>query len=156
MGACLILAPVVVAAWPAFSAAVVAAAASLGYQVASEGAKMDHKAVAKAPSSINLEIPRSEVVTGKLGRDQRISVTREGITVVFSRDARGTASLCVTGQEQSEEQLRALGEQLGQAVVQEYVHQKLKDEMRARGFVVVEEETSAERVIHMKVRHWEG
>ena len=55
-----------------------------------------------------------------------------------------------------EEELRALGQQLSQAVVQEYVHQKLKDEMRARGFVVVEEETTAERAIHMKVRHWEG
>jgi hypothetical protein len=156
MGACLVLAPVVIAAWPVFSAAVVAAADSLGYQVASEAAKEGQKAVTKAPSTINLEIPRSEVVTGKLGRDQRISVSREGITVVFSRDARGKASLCVTGHGHAEEELRALGVQLSQAVVQEYVHQKLKDEMRARGFVLVEEETSAERVIHMKVRHWEG
>jgi len=156
MGACLILAPVVIAAWPAFSAAVVAAASSLGYQVASEAAKSGHKAATGAPAVVNLEIPRSEVVTGKLGRDQRISVSREGITVVFSRDARGVASLCVTGQGHAEEELRALGEQLSQAVVQEYVHQKLKDEMRARGFVVVEEETTAERAIHMKVRHWEG
>ena len=156
MGACLILAPVVIAAWPAFSAAVVAAASSLGYQVASEAAKSGHKAATRAPAAVNLEIPRSEVVTGKLGRDQRVSVTREGITVVFSRDARGMASLCVTGQGHTEEELRALGQQLSQAVVQEYVHQKLKDEMRARGFVVVEEETTAERAIHMKVRHWEG
>ena len=156
MGACLVLAPVVIAAWPAFSAAVVAAAASLGYQVAAEVAKSGRKASPRTPATVSLEIPRSEVVTGTLGRDQRITVTREGITVVFSRDARGMASLCVTGQGQTEEELRALGEQLGQAVVQQYVHQKLKDEMRARGFVVVEEETRADRAIHLRVRHWEG
>ncbi len=48
MGAVCILAPVVIAAWPAFSTAVVAAAASLGYQVASEAAKQGRAAVARA------------------------------------------------------------------------------------------------------------
>jgi hypothetical protein len=157
MGACLILVPVVVAAWPAFSAAVVAAATSLGYHVAAEAANQGRKATpTKAPASVTLEIPRSEVVTGQLGRDQRITVSREGITLVFSRDARGKATISVSGTGQTEEALRALGEELGQAVVQQYVHQRLKDEMRARGFVVVEEETTADRAIHLKVRHWDG
>jgi hypothetical protein len=52
--------------------------------------------------------------------------------------------------------LRELGEELSQAVVQKYVYQKITDEMRARGFVVVEEETTAENAIHLRVRHWEG
>jgi hypothetical protein len=155
MGATLILVPVVVAAWPAFSAAVVAAATSLGYHVAAEAAGLGRKAVPAAPASVNLEIPRSEVVTGQLGRDQRIVVSREGITIVFSRDARGKANICVTGKGQTEEALRALGEELGQAVVQQYVHQRLKDEMSSRGFVVVEEETTADRAIHLKIRHWD-
>ncbi len=157
MGAVCILAPVVIAAWPAFSAAVVAAASSLGYQVASETAKrVGGETVQKQSNSVNLEIPRSEVVTDQLGRGQRITVTREGITVTFSRDERGRASLCVTGSGQNEETLRALGEELSGAVVQQYVHQKLLNEMRTRGFVVVEEETSMDRAIHLKVRHWEG
>lgn len=157
MGAVCILAPVVIAAWPAFSAAVVAAASSLGYQIASETGKMVGGTTAqKQSNSVNLEIPRSEVVTNQLGRGQRIAVTREGITVIFSRDERGRASLCVTGSGQNEEALRALGEELSGAVVQQYVHQKLLDEMRTRGFVVVEEETSVDRAIHLKVRHWEG
>ncbi len=143
MSAVCILAPVVIAAWPAFSAAVVAAAASLGYQVASEVAKPGRAATTtKQSGAVSLEIPHSEVVTSQLGRDQHISVTREGVTVTFSRDARGKAALCVMGSGQSDETLRALGEQLSQAVVQQYVYQKLMDEMRARGFVVVEEETS--------------
>jgi hypothetical protein len=154
MGATLVLVPVVIAAWPAFSAAVVAAAASLGYHVSKEAAQA--REAPHATGAVNIEIARSEVVTNQLGRDQRLSVTREGVTVVFSRDARGKASLCVTGTGQTAEELRALGEELSQAVVQQYVYQKLTDEMRARGFVVVEEEKTAERAIHLKVRHWEG
>ena len=156
MSAVCILAPVVIAGWPAFSTAVMAAAASLGYQVAAEAVKEVGAGASVKQSAVNLEMARTEVVTSQLGRDQRISVTRDGVTVTFSRDARGKAALCVTGKGQNDEKLRALGEQLSQAVVQQYVYQKLMDEMRARGFVIVEEEATEDRSIHLKVRHWEG
>ena len=155
MSAVCILAPVVIAAWPAFSTAVMAAAASLGYQVAAEAVKEGGVTVRQS-SAVTLEMSRTEVVTSQLGRDQRISVTREGVTVTFSRDARGKAALCVTGSGHNDQELRALGEQLSQAVVQQYVYQKLMDEMRARGFVVVEEEATEDRAIRLKVRHWES
>jgi hypothetical protein len=153
-----ILTPVVIAAWPAFSAAVVAASASLGYQVAASAA--DFKKTAdvdqKSSNKVELEIENSEVVTNQLGREQRIAVTRDGVTITFSRDARGKAALCVTGEGHSNDKLRAMGEEMSQAVVQQYVYQKLTDEMRARGFNVVEEETNQDRSIRMKVRHWEN
>jgi hypothetical protein len=152
-----ILTPVVIAAWPTFSAAVVAAATSLGYQVVSEASRHGHTAAAaERPAKINLEISQSELVTNQLGRDQHLTVARDGVTVTFSRDARGKASLCVTGTGQSDEALRALGEELSGRVVQHYVYQKLMDEMRTRGFVVVEEETDANHAIRLKVRHWDG
>jgi hypothetical protein len=151
-----ILTPVVVAAWPAFSAAVVAAATSLGYTVVEEKLHQHRIATVEHPAGVALEIEQSELVTGQLGREQRLSVTRSGVTVTFSRDARGKASLCVTGSGQPNDELRALGQELSQAVVQQYVYQKLMDEMRARGFVVVEEETSADRTIRLKVRHWDN
>jgi hypothetical protein len=157
MGAVCILAPVVIAAWPAFSSAVIAAASSLGYQVVAEAVEVAApEEQRETTTSVQLEIERSEVVTNSLGRDQRISVSREGITVTFSRDLRGKASLCVTGEGFAKEELKALGEELSQAVVQQYVYQKLMDEMRSRGFVVVEEEQNEDRSIHMKIRHWEG
>jgi hypothetical protein len=49
-----------------------------------------------------------------------------------------------------------LGEELSQSVVQHYVYQKLMTEMQARGFVVVEDQATEDRAIHLKVRHWEG
>ena len=155
MSAVCILAPVVIATWPAFSAAVVAAASSLGYHVATQAPKIG-KAQAKSAPAIQIEISNSEVVTEQLGRDQRIIVSRDGVTITFARNARGQASLCVTGQGQNDQELRALGEELSRAVVQQYVYQKLTDEMKTRGFVVVEEQVSSDRAIRLKVRHWEG
>ena len=155
MSAVCIIAPVVIAGWPIFSAAVMAAASSLGYQLVAEGTRNLQTSV-KQTEQVELDIERSEVVTGQLNRDQRISVTREGVTVTFSRNARGKASLCVTGQGRSAEALRAFGEELSRAVIQQYVYQKLIDEIRARGFVIAEQETNEDRSIHLTVRQWEA
>jgi hypothetical protein len=150
-----ILAPVVIAGWPAFSAAVMAAATSLGYQVVSEANHSLTITASVDAGRVNLDIPNSELVTGQLGRDQRISVSRDGVTVTFSRDARGRAALCVTGTGQSDEELRRLGEELSGCVVQRYVYQRLMEEMQRKGFTVVEEETDSNRAIRLKVRSWD-
>jgi hypothetical protein len=153
-----ILTPVVIAAWPAFSAAVVAAATSLGYTIVQEGIQQSQTSNVNevGERKVNLEIEQSEIVTNQLGRDQRIRVVRGEVTVIFSRDARGKASVCVTGPGHSDEELRALGEQLSRRVVQKYIHQRLLEEIRARQFVVVEEEVDENQAIRLKVRHWDG
>jgi hypothetical protein len=153
-----ILTPVVIAAWPAFSAAVVAAATSLGYTIVEEGIqqRQEGKVSQAGERGVQLEIEQSEIVTNQLGRDQRIKVTRGGVTVAFARDARGKASVCVTGPGHTDDELRALGEELSQRVVQKYVHRRLLDEVRARGFNVVEEEVNENQAIRLKVRHWDN
>jgi hypothetical protein len=153
-----ILTPVVIAAWPAFSAAVAAAATSLGYTIVEEGIKLRQasQVAETGERTVQLEIEQSEIVTNQLGRDQRIRVMRGGVTVTFSRDARGKASVCVTGPGHPNEELRAMGEELSQRVVQKYVYQRLTDEIKARQFVVVEEEVDQNQAIRLKVRHWDG
>ena len=151
-----ILTPVVIAAWPAFSAAVVAAANSLGYVLVDEAIKQSQKTTQKSNRQVNLEIANSEVVTGSLGRDQQICVTRQGVTVVFSRDARGRASVCVSGPSFTDDELRGMGQELSQRVVQKYVYQRLMDEMSRRQFTVVQEEVDEKHAIRLKVRHWDG
>jgi hypothetical protein len=149
---------VVVAAWPAFSSAVVAAAGSMGYVVAEESVTSLLGASENVcrPRTVDLNIPNSEIVTGELGRDQRISVSRHGVTVTFSRDARGKAGLCVFGAGHNADELRIAGEELSRRVVQQYVYQRLTQEMQARGYTVVEETTDSNQAIHMRVRHWEN
>src|SRR5215467_13440254 len=151
-----ILTPVVIAAWPAFSAAVVAAANSLGYTLVDQIVKERQSVSAqKQAQQVNLQIANSELVTNQLGRAQQICVSRAGVTVVFSRDARGTASVCVSGEGHTDAELRALGEELSQRVVQKYVHQRVLEEIRARQFVVVEEQVDQNQAIRLKVRHWD-
>lgn len=150
-----VLTPVVIAAWPAFSAAVVAAATSLGYQTAS-AIRETRSVQRKTTQRVELEIAQSQLVTDQLERDQRITVTRGGVSITFSRDARGRASLCVTGAGHTDAALRALGEELSRRTVQQYVYQRLMDEMRARQFMVVEEEVDENHAIRLKVRHWEN
>lgn len=158
MSAVCILTPVVIAAWPAFSAAVVAAATSLGYTVAEEGINQhqNSRVAEESERKVTLEIEQSEIVTNQLGRDQQIKVTRGSVTVTFSRDARGKASVCVTGPGHSDEELNAMGEELSRRVVQKYVHQRLMDEIHARQFLVVEEEVDENQNIRLKVRHWDN
>jgi len=152
-----ILTPVVIVAWPAFSAAVVAAATSLGYTLVEETKKLGESPGRVEPvNRVDLEVPQSEVILDALNRDQRISVTRDGVTVTFARDARGKASLCVSGEGHTEADLRGHGEELSRRLVQKYVYQRLMDEMRSRRFVVVEEEADENQAIRLKVRHWEN
>ena len=153
-----ILTPVVIAAWPAFSAAVAAAATSLGYSIVEEGLRQSqtNQVNEVGERKVSLEIAQSEIVTNQLGRDQQIKVARGGVTVTFSRDARGRAAICVTGPGHSDEELRTLGEELSQRVVQKYVYQRLTEEMKARQFLVVEEEVDENNAIRLKVRHWDG
>lgn len=148
-----ILTPVIIASWPQFSAAVVAAAATLGYATVSGTGSTTTQ---ERQQAVNLEISQSEIVTDQLGRGQQIKLTRAGVTMTFSRDARGKASLCVTGEGRTDDELRAIGEELSQRVVQKYVHQRLLDEARARGFNVVEEEVDENQAIRLKVRHWDN
>jgi len=130
----------------------------MGYVVAEESVTsfLGASEIVCRPRSVDLNIPNSQIVTGELGRDQRISVSRDGVTVTFSRDARGKAWLCVSGRGQSAEELRTAGEELSRRVVQQYVYQRLTQEMQARGYTVVEETTDANQAIHMRVRHWEN
>lgn len=154
MSAVCILTPVVIAAWPAFTAAVVAAASSLGYTVMDQA--LDAVSTESPQHRVQLEIPQSELVTDRLARAKEICVSRDGVTITFSRDARGRASVCVTGDGRSKQELQALGTELAGRVVQQYVYQRLKEEMAARQFLLVEEETDATAAIRLKVRHWEN
>ncbi|MFN0129729.1 MAG: hypothetical protein ACKV19_23945 [Verrucomicrobiales bacterium] len=157
MGACLILTPVVVAAWPTFATAVVSAAASLGYAVStSVAAGRRDRALANAAvnESLQLEVPRSEIVSGQLGRDEKLSVTRDGVTITFRRDERGKASLTVSGTGRSHDELRALGEEMSRRVVRDYVHQQILAEVQARDFIVVDESVDADHAIRLTVRQW--
>ncbi|RRJ94278.1 hypothetical protein Ga0100231_007810 [Opitutaceae bacterium TAV4] len=152
-----ILAPVVVSAtWPTLSAAIMAAATSLGYTLITRE-NTTAESEQNTENRVEIQIEQSELVSSQLGRDQRIRVHRDGVTITFARDARGRASLhasSAVGHDTAT--LRFLGEELAQGVVQHYVHQRLKDGLTEHQFMIVEEEASPDRTLRLKVRKWEN
>ncbi|MFM8879049.1 MAG: hypothetical protein ACKOKG_07945 [Verrucomicrobiota bacterium] len=156
MSAVAIIAPLVVSSWPAISAAVASAAVSLGFSVAREVAQEClSQDLRPGSNTVTLDVPNCSAVTGTLGRDQRIRLSRDGVQVEFSRDARGRDSVCVTGEGLSEEQLRAIGDEVAGRTVQHYVLAKLKSEMAGKGMDLVEETVDENRSIRLRVRHWQ-
>ena len=156
MGAVVLLTPVVVAAWPAFAAAVASAAAALGYAGADSLLHEDSQTSGTKSTVIELDVPNSEIVTGQLGRDQKITVTRDGIAITFRRDAWGKAALSVSGSGCSREELQATGEEMSRRVVRDYVYQQIMNEIRSRDYMVVDESVDEHNAIRMTVRHWEN
>lgn len=157
MSAVAIIAPIVVSSWPAISVAVASAAVSMGFTVArevsQEGLSQDLR---PGSNTVTLDVPNCSAVTGTLGRDQRIRLARDGVQVEFSRDARGRDSVCVTGEGLSEEQLRAIGDEVAGRTVQHYVLAKLKSEMAGKGMDLVEETVDENQSIRLRVRHWQN
>ncbi len=157
MSAVAVFAPIVIASWPALGAAVASAATSLGFSIVDQAiASANPSQNTEGTQRVDLEIPGSEVVLGTLGRDQRIRLVRDGVEAIFARDARGRASVCVTGDGYSEEDLRQVGEELSGRMVQHYVLQKLKSELDSRGMNLVEETVDENQAIRLRVRHWQN
>ena len=48
------------------------------------------------------------------------------------------------------------GEELSRCVVQQYVYQRLMQEVQSRGYLVVDENRDQNGAIHMRIRHWEN
>jgi len=103
-----------------------------------------------------LDIPNIKIAADPLASDLNISVRRDTVTITISRNEHGTAALCVTGAGYDPTVLHTRGEEFAQRIVQQCIYQRLLDEIRARGYVIVQNERDANQSIHLKVHHWEN
>ncbi|HVR82899.1 MAG TPA: DUF1257 domain-containing protein [Planctomycetota bacterium] len=150
MSAVVVLAPIVVSSWPVLAAAVVSAAASAGFRVV----KREEPKIRGAKNSVELTMDNADVVADSLSPDQQIVVERGGIRVRFSRDARGHFRTCAEG-DASKEDLRKVGEDLSGRVIQQYVYQRLSQELGQNGFSTVSEEKAPDGAIRLHVRRYQ-
>jgi hypothetical protein len=104
--------------------------------------------------NLELEIKNSEVVAEGLDEEEQLQFKKDKVTITFRKDERKRLSVCVSGVTKTEEELRQLGTQFAQGLVQQYVYQKIKRELQQRKFTVAQEETTPENVIRLTVRHW--
>lgn len=129
--------PMASMAWATFSEAVAATAASLGFH-----------SVAKRTSKHAGESAAAD--------SEQLSLEGDHCIATFSRDVRGKTTLCVCGNCHDELTLRALGEELSRAVVQQYIYRTLLSDIQGRGLDIVREERQADRTIRLEVRHLEN
>ena len=147
MSAIVVLTPIIITAWPMLAAAVTSAAVSAGFRV--EKAEK----LAPAERSVDLTMENMDVVGQSLGHDQDITIQREGVRVVFSRDAKGQFRTQVHGN-LADAELRKIGQEMAGKVIQQYVYRRLSAELSNQGFETLEEEQSTDQTIRMHVRRY--
>lgn len=125
--------------------AVHAAAASLDLRVADDTENMT------AANSVTLCLDNAaEVVAGASFR-QKMQFTNDQVTVEFSVDTDGQASVRTFGNK-SEDKLRELGETMAKRIVQQYAYHRVVTEMRERNMNIVEEDIDEDGTVRMLVR----
>ncbi len=147
MGAILVLTPIVISAWPSIAAAVVGAAASMGFSIAG---RQQEKAPRKS-NKVETEIENSEVVAEEFGRGQKMTIQKGDITIEIGQDERGACTVCVHGT-QAERELKAIGQEVAGRIVQQFAYHKLMTELKQRNFNLVEENMMQDGSIQVRVR----
>ena len=151
MGAVIILTPILIGAWPAISAAVAGAAASLGFAVAAGKQSQRESSPQQATNKIETELPHSEIFQDSAGQAETISIVKDGVTIEFKRDLRGTCSMCVTGSK-SKQELQKIGQEVSGRVVQQFAYHKLVTELKKRNYAIVDEKVQQDESIRVRVR----
>ena len=154
MSTVLVVAPIVIAHWPAIAAAITAAIASAGFTTIDQGVSATSSVGVVEKEKEVIEVPDSEILAGTEGRNEEIVVEKDGIRATFSRDARGALRVCMEGRGLSKTQLRELGEDLIGRVTQQFVYHRIVSGLKEKNMTVVNEEVTADRVVKLRVRNW--
>lgn len=152
MSTVLVVTPILIASWPAITAAVTAAVGTLGFAAVQEMNSLD--AQSDTVNREEIDVEDSEILQAAAGTEQRMVVERDGIRAVFSRDARGALRICMEGKGVSKAKLRSLGEELVGRVTQQYAYHRIMTELEERHMTVVGEEISEDQTVKIRVRNW--
>jgi hypothetical protein len=153
MSCVVVVTPLIIAGWPAITAAVTAALGSMGYAMTKDTTSRRRQLEA-GKTTAEIEVEDSEILEGGTGTGEELIVEKDGIRTVFSRDTRGALKVCMEGEGYSKKQLRKIGEELIGRVTQQYVYHKMITELKERKMAIVDEEVEADRTIKIRVRNW--
>lgn len=148
MSAVVVLTPIVIASWPALTAAVAGAAAAMGFAVSAEQTRAAEKAMASAEA----EIEEAEVVAEGLQPGQSVVLQRDNVTIEIRQDAGGRCRVCARGAGHSKRELQAMADDVAGRVVQQFVYHKLLTELQNRNGEVLHQERLADDSVRVHVR----
>lgn len=160
MGTILILTPIIIANWPAITAAVAGAAVAMGFVVkdaAKEAVEVAAKAEAQAQQrSVEVGLDESQVLAQSVATGEEIVLKKGTIELRVRRDERGRCAVCAKGIGHTDAELRAIAQQFSERMTQCFVYNKVMTEMKAKGFQVVNEEVMDDESVRIHVRRWEA
>ncbi len=144
-----ILTPIVVGSWPMIASAVAGAASAMGFAVVGSETATDESS---AETTVETEVPNSQVVAEAMKPGQKIRIVREGITIEFGVDERGACTVCVSGIGQTKADLKRIGDEVAGRVVQQFAYHKLMTELKKRNYSVLEEGVQEDDSIQVRVK----
>ncbi len=164
MSAILILTPLVSAAWPALSGAIVAAATACGFSLAArEGvrrAEAQIRGIEKGSGSgaqtdgVLLEIKNASIVGESLAQEEELAFEKDGVTVVFRKGLSGKVEASVRGEGKTEKDLLDIGTEVSRRAIQQFVKDRVLTQLKEKGFEVAEEQAEEGRTIRLTLRRW--
>ncbi len=148
MSAVVVLTPIVIASWPAVSAAAVAAAAALGYAVRPQAAKPPEK----IENFAEAEVGESEVVGSELAGSETIQLQRDDVTIEVRQDGQGRCRVCARGRRHSKRELQRMADDVAGRIVQQFIYHKLLTELKSRDGEIVQQERLADDSVRVHIR----
>jgi hypothetical protein len=148
----MVITPILIANWPAITAAVTAAVGTMGFAAAQEGNSLGWESSSTTREEI--EVEDSDVLDAAAGTAESIVVERDGVRATFSRDARGALKVCTEGAGKSKAELRKLGQELVGRVTQQYAYHRIVTELNQRNMAIVDEQVTADQTVKIRVRNW--
>ncbi len=153
MSTVMVITPILIANWPAITAAVAAAVGAMGFASVEEG-RLRAGLSGSTSNREEIEVEDSEILESAAGTAEQIVVERDGVRATFSRDARGALRLCMEGGGLSKAQLRKLGDELIGRVTQQYAYHRVVTELKQRNMTIVDEQVTADQTVKIRVRNW--
>jgi hypothetical protein len=147
-----ILLPSIATSWPALAPVFSAVAGTLGYGALREE-DFTRVELRNRMNSIELVIPNTEVISQTLNSETDVLFTKDDITLGIQVDVRGKCKIKVWGP-RTQNQLHEIGTQFAQQIIQQYVYNKISQELPQKGFSVVNENTDEKDSIHLQIRRW--
>ncbi|MCF7975102.1 MAG: DUF1257 domain-containing protein [Phycisphaerae bacterium] len=157
MSTTLIIAPIVIASWPAISGAAVGAAAALGFALTKEVAAIKAECQAQTEAGceeVEVSLKNSEIIEQHLHAGQEMVFSKDNVQIRISRDERGRCVVCATGKGHTRTELKTIAEQFSQKLTQCFTYNRVMTELKKKNFNVVNEEVMDDQTVRIHVRRW--
>ncbi|MBF0118418.1 MAG: DUF1257 domain-containing protein [Desulfobacterales bacterium] len=154
MSCVLIIATVAVGGWPTFCAAASVAAASLGFKLLKNKSISPIKEI-EQEKVVELNIENSQVLTDSIRPDEELIFGKGNLKIHIYKDPRGECALHVSGKGKTDKELEEEGTKLINKIKQQYVYQKVTQELKKKGFSINQEELTKEGKIKISLKKFE-